>query len=256
MLSKLGLFFTVLLVGTGAYAQDARVDPRVNEAKTACAAGDVQKAVRLLAELYTATNDPIWIFNQGRCYHQNNQLPLAVARFKEFLRKNVKGPAEDSRDAQNYINEIEAEIHKDDAKPGATTGTTTGIAKGRDETRDYSKGRGLRYAGIGCGILGGAALASGIVFSLLTSKTGQDVENQTKNDVVQASAVSGKLSDGKLYEALQWVGYGVGAASVMTGVVLYYVGLKRAEVQSPGTTAMLFPIMTAGGGGAAVHLSF
>jgi hypothetical protein len=259
MLSRLGLSLTVLLVGTGAFAQGT--DPRVNEAKTACAAGDVQQAVRLLAELYTATNDPIWIFNQGRCYHQNNQLPLAEARFKEFLRKNVNGPAEDSRDAQNYINEIEAEIHKNDAKSPATGGDTAGIAKSGEETHDYSKGRGLRYAGIGCGILGAAALASGIVFSLLTSTANQDVENKTRNDTVPSSAVHGSLQNGPIYETLQWVGYGVGAASVITGAVLYYMGRKATEpapaaAPQPEATVAVAPLLLTGGAGAVMHLSF
>jgi hypothetical protein len=102
MMRTLGLLVSCLLAGQVAQAQESGVDPRVGDAKTACAAGDVQKGVRLLAELYTATNDPIWIFNQGRCYHQNSQLPQALARFKEFLRKSKGTPDEDVKDAQNW----------------------------------------------------------------------------------------------------------------------------------------------------------
>jgi len=122
-----GLLVASLLVGPLAEAQEPAVDPRVDEAQTACMAGEVQKGIRLLAELYTASEDPIWIFNQARCYHQNAQLTLALSRFKEFLRKSNGGPGDaDVRDAQKYITEIETELQRD--RPAAGTATATGEA--------------------------------------------------------------------------------------------------------------------------------
>jgi hypothetical protein len=118
------LLVSCLLVGPVVEAQESAVDPRVDEAQTACMAGEVQKGIRLLAELYTASEDPIWIFNQGRCYHQNAQLPQALSRFKEFLRKSKGGPEDaDVRDAQKYITEIETELQRDRAASGTTTAT-------------------------------------------------------------------------------------------------------------------------------------
>jgi hypothetical protein len=54
-----------LALARPAYAQN---DTRVADAKIACGSGDTQKGVRILAELFTETNDAIWIFNQGRCF--------------------------------------------------------------------------------------------------------------------------------------------------------------------------------------------
>ena len=120
----LAVFVSCLLVGPWAQAQEAVVDPRVDEALTACMAGELQKGIRLLAELYTASEDPIWIFNQGRCYHQNAQLTQALSRFKEFLRKSKGGPGDaDVRDAQKYIAEIEAELQPNRAAAGTATAT-------------------------------------------------------------------------------------------------------------------------------------
>jgi hypothetical protein len=106
------LIFWQLLPGRMAHAehQKATVDFRAVEAKTACMAGEVQKGIRLLAELYTASNNPLWIFNQGRCYQQNAQPALALSRFKEFLRKSTE--AEDVREAQKHIAELEAELQR------------------------------------------------------------------------------------------------------------------------------------------------
>jgi len=107
---QLGVLTLCLLLSSRAQAQEAPMDPRVGEARTACIAGDFQKGVRLLADLYTATDDPIWVFNQGRCYQQNAQPALALSRFKEFLRKSKGGEDdEDVQDARKYIAELEAE---------------------------------------------------------------------------------------------------------------------------------------------------
>jgi hypothetical protein len=252
-LTRLIMVVAFLLVPQLVHAEDTRQDPRVANAKTACAAGDVQQAVRLLAELYTATNDPIWIFNQGRCYHQNNQLQNAHARFKEFLRKSGNGPAEDVKDAQNYIQEIEADLHKNDAKPETGTAATVGKTP-TDGTPDTSQGRGLRYTGIGCGILGGAALVSGVIFSVLVNKANQDITNQKKSDSVSVSTLNADLAHGPTYETLQWVSYGVGAAALLTGTVLYYVGASQASPAA--STATVAPLVLRSGAGAAVYLSF
>jgi hypothetical protein len=127
MKTTLAVLVPCLLVVPLVQAQEAVVDPRVDEALTACVAGEVQKGIRLLAELYTATKDPIWIFNQGRCYHQNAQLTQALSRFREFLRKSKGGPEDvDVRDAQKYITEIETELQRD--RPAAGTATATGEA--------------------------------------------------------------------------------------------------------------------------------
>jgi hypothetical protein len=247
-----------LLLGSSfVQAEETRQDPRVASAKTACAVGDVQQGVRLLAELYTATNEPIWIFNQGRCYHQNSQLPQALARFKEFLRKSSN--AEDIHDARRYISEIEAELHKNDAKPdGASSGvgsTTTIVQANPADAPNSREGRGLRYAGVGCFVLGGVGLASGVVFTLLKKKAESDIENQTKNpSPVPYSTVSGKFSDGKLYANLQWVGYGVGAGAALAGGILYYIGATKTAAPM-GTTA-LAPLFLANGLGASYYQAF
>src|SRR3954469_13153722 len=67
-------------------------DPRPARALTACAAGQVASGIALLAELYTETRDPTYVFNQGRCYQQNGQLVPAAERFREYLRVGKNEP--------------------------------------------------------------------------------------------------------------------------------------------------------------------
>jgi hypothetical protein len=245
-----------LLVGRVARAQEAVQDPRVGDAKTACVAGEVQKGIRLLAELYTASNDPIWIFNQGRCYHQNVQLAQALARFKEFLRKSKGAPDEDIRDARNYIAEIEAELHRQEQaarEKAETTGDKLPVSV-QNRPKPPEPGQGLRYTGVGVSILGGASLAAGIVFSILIRQTQKSVENRTANDIVDGAAIKGKDDDGHRYETLQWISYGVGAAAVATGSVLYWLGTRSGNPQMAGTCVS--PLFFANGAGASVHMAF
>lgn len=259
MYRMFGLLACCLLASRVARAQEPGQDPRVGEAKTACAAGDFQKGVRLLAELYTASVDPIWIFNQGRCYQQNDQLTQARSRFKEFLRKSQGMPGEDVREAQKYITEIEAELQrsqtaeKDSPKTSAETAAT--LSASGAASPEAKAGRGLRYAGVGAIIAGGTALAAGVVFSVLVNKTAKDIEAQTSNPKgVDWAAVNGKYSSGSRYETLQWVCYGIGAAASLAGGALYWMGTTVAEPRVSATH--LFPVFMANGAGAGLHVVF
>ena len=258
-LRALALLSSCLLLGQAAQAQESGQDLRVSEAKTACGAGDVQTGVRLLAELYTATSDPIWIFNEGRCYQQNGQLPQALAKFKEFLRKSQGASGEDVHDAQDYIKEISAELQPAQPAPSSPSTATvepaaavsTQSSPAQPETHP---GRGLRYAGIGTCIAGVAALATGVVFTVLVHNTDKNIETQANSNVVNWSEVSGKYSQGQRYETLQWVFYGVGAGAVMVGSVLYWLGSSSNEPRASATR--VFPVLMANGAGAGLHMAF
>ena len=49
--------------------------------------GDSKKGVEILADLYLNTNDPNYIYNQGRCFEQNGENEKAILRFQEYQRK-------------------------------------------------------------------------------------------------------------------------------------------------------------------------
>lgn len=98
-----------------AFAEEKdEVDPRVSEAMSACLSNNLEKGIGILAQLYAETQDALWVFNQARCYQQNNKLEDARTRFLEFRRKNRrKDKARDAR-AQEYVAEIEKELERRD----------------------------------------------------------------------------------------------------------------------------------------------
>ncbi len=101
---------TVLVVATlvAAPARAAdKLEAKERKARVECAAGDYAEGVRLLAELWVATGDATFLYNQGRCYEQSGQNDLAVSRFREYLRKAPALPAEDVQAVNRRIDELQ-----------------------------------------------------------------------------------------------------------------------------------------------------
>jgi hypothetical protein len=105
----------------------------------------------------------------------------------------------------------------------------------------------LRVAGIVSAAIGVAALGAGVAFNVLANNTVGDMESTLDGYAAKKSTRDG-------YVALAWVGYGVGAACVVTGAVLYGIGLKAGATSS--TNVAFLPTFGAGQAGAALVGAF
>ena len=94
------------LVAVPARAAD-KVEAKGRKARVECAAGNYAEGVRLLAELWVATGDATFLYNQGRCYEQSGQNDLAASRFREYLRKAPSLPAEEVEAVNRRIDELQ-----------------------------------------------------------------------------------------------------------------------------------------------------
>ena len=97
------------LLASTAQAAPPRKSPE-REAKKACLTGNVEKGVAILAELYVETDDPTWLFNQGRCFEQNTRHVEAISRFKEYLRKATNLSQAERTEAESHIAECETAL--------------------------------------------------------------------------------------------------------------------------------------------------
>lgn len=216
-------------------------------ARKACLSGDWAKGMDILSELFVDTHDPTYIFNQGRCLEQNHRYADAIERFKEFLRTGETQTlkSEDKESAEKHIADCKETL----AAQGVATEPVgplvpppitpvvvpptppppeepapvvvqTDAAKPTGEA-----GSGLRIAGIVTAAFGLAAAGAGVGFNVLANKTVADMES-TRNGYAT------KKSDHDLYVTLSWVGYGVGATCLVTGAVLYGIGLKARSKSS------------------------
>ncbi len=100
----------IALVATSLAVEPAlaadRFETKERKARVECAAGNFAEGVRLLAELWVATSDVNYLYNQGRCYEQSGQNDLAVSRFREYLRKAEKLPRKDVERVNQRIDEL------------------------------------------------------------------------------------------------------------------------------------------------------
>lgn len=231
----------------------ANRDAQENAARKACLIGDYGNGVAILADLFIKHRDPAYIFNQGRCLEQNLRYRDALGRFEEFLRisEGTKGDLDARAEAHKHINDCRAKLMDEEKsqvrptepaldsplrstpQPLPEPAPTTAIIQGSNASPEPAKGgKGLVIAGMVTGGLGIAAAITGVAFNIKANTMANEME--TTVDGYTPS----KDTSQKTYQSLAWVGYGVGAACVLTGTILTIVGLGRS---SAGAKVALAP---------------
>ena len=220
-------------------------------ARKACLNGDYAKGTSILSDLFVQSGgNPVFIFNQARCFEQNRRYEDAVARFEEFVRT-----AETSRAGLSPDDKVAAEKHIADCKkhieqegnkspsvaaqepstpvpaiPSTASASqeqpatsTPEIAQPASISTSPNSGAGLRTAGIITASVGGAALVAGILLNLHANSMASDMENNL------GGYTPSKNSSHDTYVKATWISYGVGAAGVATGAVLFGIGLGSTK---------------------------
>jgi len=113
-----------------AQASDSDLAAKKRAAKTACLSGDYSRGVALLAEVYVDTNNPIHIFNQGRCFQQNGRYEDAVLRFREYQRKNADAGGAPDPEAEKQIADCLSLLEIQKAREAESRAADTGAAGG------------------------------------------------------------------------------------------------------------------------------
>jgi hypothetical protein len=193
----------VMALGWPAAAQTA--DPREDQAKTACLAGRVQEGIDLLAQLYVATADANYIYNQGRCLEQNGRPDEAIGRFQEYLRKGANLTPEDRADAERHIHECERLRDRLRAPRPPPPGPAV-VEEGPAPRRIPKSTKVL--VGVSAGLVV-AGLAAGIGV-------------QAVEDSVMHSFASSKEQWGKRLEVLQYGAYVAAGLCLVGGAALYF----------------------------------
>jgi tetratricopeptide (TPR) repeat protein len=208
-------------------------DAKERAARRACLTGDPVGGVGILADLFIDTHDTTYLFNQGRCLEQNRRYEDAISRFREYLIKAKALTVEEKADTEkhiaaceSYLRDKPAEEKKPEAPKQAVVMAPTPspiqpegmVAEPR--ARVERAGAGLRGTGVAAAALGGAGLVAGLVLNLKVNSMASDLENGYDPSVD---------SSRKTYKAAMWVGYGAGAACLVGGAVLSYVGWRRGQ---------------------------
>jgi hypothetical protein len=231
----IGLLMTMPAYAAGKQA----LQGQEQAARKACLNGDYAKGTSILSDLFIQSGgNPVFIFNQARCFESNRRYEDAVARFEEFVRTAEASAAgltpDDKAAAEKHIADCKRHIEQE-GKTSAPASSTPAFAIAPTASANQSQptpeiaqpapiptssnsGAGLRTAGIITASVGGAALVAGILLNLHANSMASDMENV-------GGYTPSKNSSHDNYVKATWISYGVGAACVATGAVLFGIGL-------------------------------
>jgi tetratricopeptide (TPR) repeat protein len=206
--------------------------------------GHYVEAAAEYEQAYQAKDSPALLYNLGQAYRLGGQPEKALAAYRSYLR-NL--PAAENRDeVLAFIDTLKKTIEAqkqakekpptDTLQPPATE--KPGLASKSETTAtpaltivaappvdDRPKARTLKIAGIAVGALGVASLGLGGAFAGLTASTNTKLNHPATDAAFDPSLAS----RGQTYQTLEGVFFAVGGAALVTGVVIYVVGAKRAH---------------------------
>jgi hypothetical protein len=241
----------------GAASKPANRQTMEKAAKKACITGDVRKGIDLLGDLYVETNDIVYIYNQGRCFEQNSRCAESLDRFNEYLRKATDLTAKEKAEVDSHIEECEKRLAKQASSsvapapasapaplqtatlPAASLVPTVSQAMPAAPAAEERTTLRLRTAGALTASVGVLALAGGLVCNLKANGLTSDLNRPAGWD-------RGKASSRDTYETLGWVGYGLGAAAVATGVTLFVLGERSSTSVNAPPAMALTPVLLPG----------
>jgi hypothetical protein len=96
--------------------EEKKVSPQEMQARADFAAGRYAEALDSFAKLYAETLHPTYLRNIGRCYMNMDQPDKAGTSFHEYLRKAKDITADERREVEGFIAEVDkAQKQKEDA---------------------------------------------------------------------------------------------------------------------------------------------
>jgi len=235
-------------------------------ARKACLTGDYTKGVAILSDLFIDSKDATYLFNQGRCFEQNRRYEDAIGRFEEYLRAGANGGLQgsDKEAAEKHIADCRESLAKLAPPPAASEPepvrpvvvtpppprepvdvvTPPLLPQPAPPSR-----AGLRTAGIIAASVGAAAVIAGVILNVKVNSMATDMET------TPGGYSPSKESNRKNYQTMGWVSYGVGAACIATGAVLYIVGLE-SRGSADSSRVSLLPAVGPGQAGALLSGAF
>jgi hypothetical protein len=223
-----------------------------NSARKACMMGDYQKGTEILSDLFIETKDITYVYNQARCLEQNHRWEEALDRFLEYQRKTPGVDEREKSEVEQHIVECKSHLKEQAAiaPPPIVPASPSPVAEpaapavvqvaAPASAPERAGGMGLRVSGIAVGVVGLAAIATGVILATKT-RTLTDELNKTYNRDKAATRDS--------YETWGWVSYGVGAAALVTGTTLCILGWRAGKSEPEASTVSILPILSPGTGG-------
>lgn len=203
---------------------------------------------------YALSKLPALLFNIAQAQRLRGKpgdCTKATANYRKFISLAPKSTERPT--AEGFLAElapcVEQEARPQPAPspaPQAVTPSPSTSEPVAPPVREGSAGKGKRFAGYAVGGAGVALVVTGVYFGAKARRLGDEVSEDCA-DGCDWNLVKDKDAEGKSAETTQYVLYGVGAAVIVAGGVLWWMGNKEAK----STTVAVTPTH----GGAAISWS-
>lgn len=225
---RLAVIVAVTLVARLAHA-DSDAERLYQEGQAAYDAKRYDEAIAAWDRSYALSKLPALVFNLAQAHRLAGHCTKAVEAYHRFLALDPQST--ERPDAEQFLRELEPCADAPDHRP-ATKPIAAPI-----ERRYEDRGAGKRRTGV---IVGGAGLvvfATGLYFGAHASSLATEVEEACASGCEWAT-VEDKDAAGRRAQTLQYVLYAVGAAGLVGGAALYYLGTKDKHliVETPRAT--------------------
>jgi tetratricopeptide (TPR) repeat protein len=246
MAARVLAFLLLLCASRQAAVADERADAREHYLKGTKAfdLGRYDEAIREYVSAYEAKDDPALLYNIAQAHRLAGHAEEALRFYKTYLSKLPHAANRD--EVEQKISELRALVEQQqrsqtslppdqpikplgtapavEAPPSAAPAAPAIVAPAPEPKRPA--GRAKKIAGLIVGVAGVGLVAAGIAFGVLAQAAGDDLTKLAANMRPWDPA---KQSDGQTDQALEGALLGVGAAAVVTAVVLYAVGAHEAR---------------------------
>jgi tetratricopeptide (TPR) repeat protein len=197
-------------------------------------------AVREYLAAYELEPSPGLLFNIAQVYLLSGNRDKALDYYQEYLNQVPSGEVSDL--ARQRIAEIErekaaeAEAKAKETEPQAGGGASSNAGNVPPppspppplSPRPTNAGRGLRLAGLATAGVGVLGLGLGVKFGLDASDRQQQIEGQPDGAPWTFDDV---YAEGEAASRNMWISYGAGAAALVAGGVLFYLGASAASAE-------------------------
>ena len=229
----------VLLLAPLAHAE-SEAERLYNQGQQAYEAQRYDDALTSWEKSYALSKLPALLFNIAQAQRlraRPGDCTKATANYRKFIAAQPKSSERPT--AEGFLAEL-APCVEQEAKPApapapvipppqtVTPPTTVQPQPQPQPVAEGGGGKGKRFAGYAVGGAGIVLVVTGVYFGAKARRLGNEVSDACK-DGCDWALVEDKDAEGKSAEKTQYVLYGVGAAALATGAVLWWMGNKEAK---------------------------
>lgn len=237
------LVVLALLAAPLAHAE-SEAERLYNQGQQAYEALRYDDALTAWEKSYALSKLPALVFNIAQAQRLRGRpgdCTIATASYKKFIALAPKSA--ERPQAEGFIAEL-APCVEQEAKPApvvppptaATLPPATATQPPLPPQREGGGGgKGKRVAGYAVGGAGIALALTGVYFGAKARRLGDEVSDECR-DGCDWNLVKDKDAEGKSAETTQYILYGVGAAAIVAGGVLWWMGNKEAKSSNVAVT--------------------